>query len=86
MCIRIAGEFRDRCLHTDRDKYEALVAKLNKLPLKTSRLAIALWTEIERIKNLHNGHKPSGRTFRAWRSPFDASPATRHPSLAKEAA
>ncbi len=61
--------YRDECLHTDREKYDALVAKLQALPLKTTPLALAIWHEIERIKNLHNGGKPVGRTFHAWRTP-----------------
>jgi hypothetical protein len=67
LCVATAVAFRDECCHDDREKYEALVAKLNALPLKTSRLSIAIWSEIERIKNLHGGHKPVGTTFLAWR-------------------
>ena len=73
--INTAAGFRDECCHTDRDKYDALVNKLNALPLKSSPLAMALWFEIERIKNCNGGHVPSGRTFNAWRSRFE-KPAT----------
>jgi len=67
LCIRTAISFRDACLHTDREKYDALVTKLKRLDPGT-RLHTGVWREIERIKNLHGGAKPVGRTFLAWQS------------------
>lgn len=78
LLLRTAAGFRDECLHTDREKYDALVDKVNHLQRngRYSRfdypLLLALWGEIERIKNLHHGHAPVGRTFLAWRSRFDS--------------
>lgn len=80
LCVRTAAGFRDQCLHTDREKYDALVAKLQSLPLKSSPLALAIWFEIERIKNLHGGHKPVGRTYLAWVSKWETSNTERRTS------
>jgi hypothetical protein len=66
ICIRTAVSFRNTCCHTDREKYEALVDSLERLRGKESWLSLAIWGEIERIKNLHGGRKPGFGTFLAW--------------------
>lgn len=66
LAIRTAQGFRDECLHTDREKYLALVNQFKSLTFKSSPLANAVWSEIERIKNCHGGNIPSGQTYHAW--------------------
>jgi len=68
LAVRTAASFRDECLHTDLEKYDALVAKLSDLSFKPGWLGMSLWHEIERIKNCHAGHKPTGRTYLAWQT------------------
>lgn len=66
ICIRTAISFRDECLHSDREKFEAIEAKLATLTRSENGLRWALWNELERIKNFHAGGRPTGRTFLAW--------------------
>lgn len=88
VCIRAAKGFRDECCCTDREKYLALVEKLKALPLKTNWLSLAIWFEVERIKNCNGGHIPSGRTFNAWVPKVGLPPSTinSQPSTAEVAA
>lgn len=82
MAVRVAQSFRDECLHTDAEKYDALVGKLKTLAPDTW-LHRAVWREIERIKNCHAGHRPVGRTFNAWQHECGIS---RHSQIQVEAA
>jgi hypothetical protein len=66
VCTRTARSFRDQCCHTDRERFEAIEAKLAKLTRCETRLRMRLWAELERIKNCNGGHRPAGRTFNAW--------------------
>jgi hypothetical protein len=67
VCIRTAKGFRDECCHTDREKFNAITAKLATLNRSETTLRTALWNELERIKNCNGGYAPTGRTFNAWR-------------------